>query len=72
MFVILGISFVSLYFCLCKAQKKRIEIWMDAVIAWCVLLFAKTEIMSLFGEVNFISCLLFWFVVITLAIAALS
>lgn len=60
MFIILGVSFASLYLCFYKQNEKRIEIWMKTTIIWCVLLFAKTEIMSLFGGISSVSCFLFW------------
>lgn len=68
MFVILGISFVSLYLWFFEEQKKHIEIWMETAIAWCVLLLAKTEILSLFEKINGKVSLLFWGIVSIFAV----
>lgn len=68
MFVILGISFMSLYLWFFEKQKKHIEIWMEAAIIWCVLLLAKTEILSVFVKINGKMSWLFWGIVSILAV----
>lgn len=68
MFVILGISFMSLYLWFFEKQKKYIEIWMEAAIIWCVLLLAKTEILSVFVKINGKMSWLFWGIVSILAV----
>lgn len=63
MFFILGIAFASLYLYFFDEQKRRIEIWIEAMIVWCMLLLAKTEILSLFAAVNYKMSLLFWILI---------
>lgn len=58
--IIMAISFLMLFFCFLRKDRKYIEAWMMAVLCWCSVLFLKTELLSCAYLMNRWSVFAFW------------
>lgn len=63
----MAISFLLVFFCFLQENRKNIEAWTMAVLAWCTALFLKTEILSCFQLMNRWSVFAFWLLVTFIA-----